>query len=71
MMSAEERRQAFEAGQALIATSLNTLYDLAGDGARPKTEEELTVMQVMIANAQANAAVAEFLYAMFDDQVTL
>jgi hypothetical protein len=62
-VSTREREDAVDAAVALISASLVTLYDVDGKGPRPRTEEELTVMQVMIANAQATLAVAELLYA--------
>jgi hypothetical protein len=65
----QEREDAVDAATVLIRASLSTLYDLdrltapGVDIPRARTEEELTVMQVMIANAQATLAVAELLYA--------
>ena len=62
-MMTDEARAALFAGKSLLAASLAVLIDFDVEEPRPRTEEELTVMQVMIANAQATAAVAEFLYA--------
>jgi len=39
------------------------MFSYTDDVPRPRTEDELTVMQVMIANTQAALATAELLYA--------
>ena len=70
---AEERRQTLNAANALLGESMTTIFahiDLDDpEPIRPKTEEELTVMQVMIANAQATIAAANLLYLLAEERV--
>jgi hypothetical protein len=71
MRAREERRDALTVADVLLGCASAALFAHIDDPEliRPKTEDELTVMQVMIAQAQATIASANLLYVLAEERV--
>jgi hypothetical protein len=73
MRGREERRDSMIAADILLGAASEVLFaHVAVDDPepiRPKGEDELSVMQVMIAQAQATIASANLLYVLAEERV--
>ena len=69
----EDRRNSLNAADVLLGESMAVMFahtDIEDpEPMRPKTEDELTVMQVMIAQTQATIASANLLYLLAEEKV--
>jgi hypothetical protein len=73
MRAREERRDSIIAADILLGAASEALFAHTAvddpEPIRPRSEDELTVMQVMIAQAQATIASANLLYVLAEERV--